>query len=370
MDFTDKIAAHAKRVADFRELSKSEETTKTSLIMPFFALLGYDPMDPRVVIPEYTADVGTKKGERVDYAIKRGDEIIMLVEAKMAGDALDDGKAAQLRRYFNSTPSAKIGLLTDGVVYKFFTDLETANIMDEKPYMVFDFLGFDPALADELKKLCCDCFDVETALCAAKELKYLRQIRRIIASELQSPSDEFVKYFVRLVHDGGRALPSIVEEFRAHVKKGFQHHINDVINARLQGAIQYNSFTEATEAETETEPEETVDNPKDRITTTVEELEGYHIVKAILRLTVDPTRIIMRDAVRYCSILLDDNNRKPICRLHFNAASAKYLETIVPERKDNTFKSEGTRHKIDTLNDIYNFADQLKAAAAVYDAEK
>ena len=367
MDFSERVIAHAKRVEDLRQFSNSEETTKTSLIMPFFALLGYDPMDPRVVIPEYTADVGTKKGERVDYAIKRGDEIIMLVEAKIEGDPLDEGKAAQLRRYFNATPSVKIAMLTNGVQYKFFTDLEKPNIMDEKPYMVFDFSGYEAALIDELKKLRCDSFDLQAALCAAKELKYLRQIKTIITNELKNPSDDFVKFFLRLVVDGGRAVPAVVEEFRGHVRKAFQHHINDILNARLQCAIQPNAYTDEGETEATETPEE---RPKDKIITTVEELEGYHIIKAILRQHIDPTRITMRDTQSYFGILLDNNNRKPICRLHLNAASAKYIETFVPEKKDNSFKAEGTRHKIESLNDIYAFSDQLKAAIAVYVKEE
>lgn len=360
MDFADRIRAHAARVGELKSHAASEEATKMSLIVPFLNALGYDSFDPRVVVPEFCADVGTKKGEKVDYAIKRGDEIIMLIEAKKVGDPLDAGKATQLHRYFHGIPSAKIAILTDGVVYKFFTDLDQPNIMDDRPFMTFDFDAVEDPLVVELKKLCNDCFDVDIALSAAQELKYLGQIKKIIAREMKKPEDELVKYFAKQVY-AKPLFANVLDTFREHVRMAFEHCVNDTINTRLQGAMLPNAYPIKPSSEA-VGPEEAGDDTSskdDRIVTTEEELEGYMIVKAILREVVDVDRVAMRDTISYCGVLLDDNNRKPLCRMHFNSDKVKYFETVDAEKK-------GTKHKIESLNDIYKFADELKASVAYY----
>lgn len=364
MDFSDGIKAHAKRVIDLRGHAATEEATKMAFIVPFLQLLGYDPNDPRVVVPEYCADFGGKKECKVDYAIKRGDDIVIIVEAKKVGDILDGSREAQLQQYFQSLLPVKIAILTDGVTYKFFTDLEHPNVMDKKPFMTFDFSAMDEALIPELKKLCNDCFDLDTALCAAQELKYLGQLKKIVVVEFENPSDEMVRLLARQVYDG-MLTSRVVEEFRPRVKLAFENHINDVLNARLQGAMQTRAYSSAVaeDAESEAEAEVICGNVQDKgIVTSQEEEDGFNIVKAIMSKVVAPARVHMRDTLSYCGILLDDKNTKPICRLHFNAASVKYIETFDAEKK-------GTKHKIESLSDIYMHDEALRATASYYDKD-
>lgn len=364
MDFSDGIKAHAKRVIDLRGHAATEEATKMAFIVPFLQLLGYDPNDPRVVVPEYCADFGGKKECKVDYAIKRGDDIVIIVEAKKVGDILDGSREAQLQQYFQSLLPVKIAILTDGVTYKFFTDLEHPNVMDKKPFMTFDFSAMDEALIPELKKLCNDCFDLDTALCAAQELKYLGQLKKLVVVEFENPSDEMVRLLARQVYDG-MLTSRVVEEFRPRVKLAFENHINDVLNARLQGAMQTRAYSSAVAEDTEheAEPEVICGNVQDKgIVTSQEEEDGFNIVKAIMSKVVAPSRVHMRDTLSYCGILLDDKNTKPICRLHFNAASVKYIETFDAEKK-------GTKHKIESLSDIYMHDEALRATASYYDKD-
>ena len=361
MDFADRIAALAARVKELRPHAVTEEATKAALINPFIQALGYDIFDPRVVMMEYVADIGTKKGEKIDYAIKRNGEIIFCIEAKCCTATLDASKASQLHRYFHNIPTARIGILTNGVRYEFYSDLDKPNVMDEKPFMIFDFDQVDEALIPELKKLANDVFDVDVALSAAQELKHLRQIRQIIAAEVREPSDELVKLLASRVFSG-QMRASVIEAFRPVVKQAFEKYINGVLLERIQGVTDISSSSsdieapaaKATAPETAEAPEE-----KDAIVTTQEEMEAYFIIKAILREVVDPSRITMRDRQSYCGILFDDNNRKPIARLHFNSASVKYLGIFDAEKNE-------TKVKLEDLNDIYNYADQLKAAVSTY----
>jgi hypothetical protein len=124
---------------------QTEEATKNAFILPFIGILGYDVFDPSEVVPEFTADVGTKKGEKVDYAIIRDKKVIMLFECKACDANLDESHASQLYRYFSVTES-RIGVLTNGILYRFYTDLEEPNKMDSKPFMELNIIEIQEPL--------------------------------------------------------------------------------------------------------------------------------------------------------------------------------------------------------------------------------
>lgn len=108
-------------------------------------------------------------------------------------------------------------------------------------------------------------------------------------------------------------------------------------------------------------PQEEQITTTEKIITTEEENEGFQIVRAILRKAVDIDRIIARDTQSYFGVLLDDNNRKPLCRLHFNAKQ-KYVGTFDEGKNE-------TRHPISRLEDIFNFSEAFLATALTYDKE-
>ena len=82
MDFSDQLKEFSIRILKLKDSISTEEATKTSIVLPFFSLLGYDIFNPLEFIPEYTADTGTKKGEKVDYAVMQNGDPIMIIEAK------------------------------------------------------------------------------------------------------------------------------------------------------------------------------------------------------------------------------------------------------------------------------------------------
>lgn len=359
MDFAERIQELASRVRELKPHITTEEGTKNALILPFLQALGYDTFDPRVVVPEYTSDVGTKKGEKVDYAVMRDGAPIFLIECKTCGACLDAGKANQLHRYFQNTPTARIAILTDGVTYLFFSDLDRPNMMDERPFMVFNLENVEEALIPEVRKLANSRFDVEATLSAAQDLKYTRQIKALVAQEFQEPSDAFVRIFAAQVYSG-QLRANIIEDFRPRVRTAIQHHINDVLNERLQSAMAANKYSPAEPpAEPETQPQEQEDiAAKPGVVTTQEELEAFFIIKSILREIIAPERIFMRDTKSYCGVLLDDNNRKPLCRMHFNATQ-KYIGTFDAEKNE-------TRHPIETLDGIYALSEEIRRGAEIY----
>ena len=357
MDFIEEIRNLSARIEKQKDYIDTEEATKHAFVMPFIQLLGYEVFDPTEVVPEFTADVGTKQGEKVDYAIKKDGEVIMLIECKKYDSDLSDAQTSQLYRYF-SVVHARIAVLTDGVVYRFYTDLEESNIMDSKPFLEFDMLDVQQQWVNELKRFSKSTFDLNATLTAASDLKYTKEIKQTMMDQLEAPSEEFVKFFLSHVYSGVRTQP-VIQQFTDIVRRALNQFLNELINQRLQSAIERG---EAAEESVEVEGSDTENDEEgggSRIVTTEEELEGFFTVKSIAREVIDADRIGHRDTISYMAIILDGSSRKTICRLHFNS-SQKFLSLLNEERNYERFD-------IESIDDIYEHAEQLKAAAQRYD---
>lgn len=361
MDLSEKLAALAQRAPSLIDNLHTEEATKNALVMPFIGALGYDVFNPLEVVPEFIADVGTKKGEKVDYAVMQDGQPIMIFECKQAGANLSDANMSQLFRYF-TVSHARIAILTNGIQYWFFSDLEESNKMDTRPFLVLDLLDLSQAHVDEIKRLGKDDFDLEQMLSAATELKFTREIKKIIQSQIDAPDEEFVRFFFNQTNPGVRFMASAKEQFTQFVRSALQQYINERVNSRLRNALHQEITSPASTqgSEVTAEGATEADDNDDGIVTTAEELEGYHVVKAIVREVIDADRIVYRDTKSYMGILLDDNNRKPICRLRFNWAQ-KYLGLF-------DLGKDEVRVPIDSIDDIYSYAAKLKQAALNYES--
>lgn len=363
LDFEEAIVDAAQKIRTQRESIQTEEATKNAFIMPFISrVLGYDVFDPLEVVPEFTADHGTKRGEKVDYAIMKDAEVQILIECKRVGDPLHIKHASQLFRYFSVT-NARIGVLTNGQVYNFYTDLDAPNIMDSRPFLVLDLLDIDETVLPELAKITKGTFNLESVVNSAEELKYVGAIRREIADEFKSPSNELVKLLMGRVSDR-RATADAVKQFSELTAKATKQYLREQVNARLKTALVDADPLPATPSSApDTYPASPdpldasiSENTKESaVLTTEEELSGYQVVKAIACSEVRPQRITHRDSKTYFAVLLDDNNRKTVARLWFNGKNKKYLG-ILDENKIET------KHEIADLDDIYKFADSIRAA--------
>lgn len=318
MDLETRISDLAKVVRDHREVLLTEEAAKNALVMPFLQALGYNVFNPAEVVPEYTCDVGTKKGEKVDYAICEDGKIKMLVECKPSSSDLSINHASQLFRYFSVT-DAKVALLTNGVTYKFFSDIDTPNKMDDKPFFTIQLDAFRKHDLKTLESFTKQAFDVDKIVQQAGNLKLQTLVYKELEAQFQDPSEEFVRMIAAKVHPG-RLTQQVKDNFKALLVTSVASLIRDKVTDRLTSALSASTPTEAAvedEASTET------------FVTTEEEIAGFNIVRAIGARLVDPKRITIRDAKSYCAVLLDDNNRKTIVRLHFNSPTARHLGTFV-----------------------------------------
>lgn len=357
MDFIDQLRALASRISNTKDLIQTEEATKNAMVMPFIQALGYNVFDPLEVTPELVADVGTKKGEKVDYAILMGAKPIILFECKKSGADLNINHASQLFRYFHVT-EARFGVLTNGLTYRFFTDLEQPNKMDEKPFLEFNLLDFKEQDVEELKKFAKSAFDVDKILTTANELKYTRAIQNLLADWMTNPSEEFVRLVSADLLAGKRFTPAVREQFSQITKRAFKQLIGDRINDRLRVAMTPETVAQPEAAAAADTPEAKSPGSDVTVQTSPEEVEAFHIVRAILRGVVAPKRVFMRDAQSYCAIILDDNNRKPICRLRFNN-TAKLAIGLMSDKDEE-------KVALADLDDIYNHADKIKATVTGY----
>lgn len=356
MDFIDELRALSTKIVKLRDKIETEEATKQAFVLPFIQMLGYEVWDPTEVVPEFTADVGIKKGEKVDYAICKDGKPIILIECKHCNVDLNRVTITQLYRYF-SVVEARVAILTNGITYKFFTDVDEPNKMDSKPFLEFDLLEFEDASVPELKKLAKGSFDLETMLTTAVELKYTREIKKIISDQFNEPEEELVRFFAAKVYTG-KLTQTVRDQFGAITKRALHQFLNERIAGRLKSALQTEEGSGEFPGVGQVEP--LLEDETSEIVTTEEELEGFMIVKAILREVVDLARVAPRDTKSYFGVLLDDNNRKPICRLRFNSAKQKYLGLFDGEKNE-------TRFALEKLDDIYKYAEQLKQTALRYD---
>ena len=327
MDFIERLQSLAKKLNQVSGTLSTEEATKNALIMPFLhSVLGYDVFDPSEVVPEFTADTGTKKGEKVDYALMKDGEVQILIECKKYSEKLSTKHASQLFRYFSVT-NARIAILTNGAQYEFYTDLDAPNKMDEKPFLTLDLEDLDDHLVPEIKKLTKSSFDVDSVVDAAGELKYLNQIKKVLGEQFSQPEEDFVKFFTSKVYEGVQT-PKVKSQFLDITTKALKQFLNDSINTRLKSAIGDSdskpSLNSSIESVLPSSPNDDEEKEISKVVTTDDELDGFNIVKAILRQKLDVQRIQSRDTQSYFGILLDDNNRKPLCRLHFNAKQKIY----------------------------------------------
>lgn len=363
MDFIDQLRLLSSRISNTINLIQTEEATKNAMVMPFIQILGYNPFDPLEVTPELISDVGTKKGEKVDYAIMKEGRPIIIFECKKAGGDLNIKHAGQLFRYFHVT-EARFGVLTNGLIYRFFTDLEQPNKMDEKPFFEFNILDFKDKDVEELKKFAKTAFDIETILNTANDLKYVRAVQQKINEFMTAPTDDFVKLVTADLIGSKRFTPALKEQFSTITIRAFEQLLGDKINERLKGAMSQSGSAPVvivTSKESPTTADEPINEKTDpQVITTPEELEGFYAIRAMLREVIQPKRVTMRDAQSYCAILLDNNNRKPICRLRFNNVNKLRISVFNENKEEEIFPLE-------SVDQLFEFAEKLKIIALSYE---
>lgn len=229
----------ANKIQNFKNDILNEEATKNSCILPFLSILGYDIHNPQEVIPEYNADIGIKNGEKVDFTIAIDNEASILVEAKTIGTNLNK-HYSQLFRYFSVVDGAKVGILTDGVEYQFYTDIKIPNKMDQEPFFVFNIFNFNDKDYKYLTKFKKANFNVNKIKKVAEKLYYEQEIDKVVSNLLANPNDEFVKLILSEFYDGPKTS-KIRNNVKPMVVKAIEKYKN---NFKTNPKVVENNITE------------------------------------------------------------------------------------------------------------------------------
>jgi hypothetical protein len=246
MSFTEDMAKLSEQIRRRYEQVVGEEATKMALIIPFFSALGYDVYDPREVIPDYTADFALKKAgqsEKVDYAIAINDDIVILVEAKACRQKFDVTEG-QLKRYFSGLKKTNIAVVTNGIEYRFFTDLLEANVMDKEPFFIFNILEHNQEDVEHLKLFIRDNFDATAIYRQAEEMVYVQGITQLLSNLFVNPSDKFVRFLLAELstvspsYKFSRITSKVIEKFKRITKKSIQGSLTELMNSSITPVVE------------------------------------------------------------------------------------------------------------------------------------
>lgn len=334
----DKLYNLAERIEQLKDQIKTEEATKQSFILPFFQILGYDVFNPLEFCPEFTADVGIKKGEKVDYVILKEGKPFILIEAKGCFEKLEKHDS-QLYRYYATTDS-RFAILTNGIVYRFYADLDSQNKMDALPFFELNMLELTDSSIKYLEKFIKENLDVDSILNTASELKYLNLSKNYFKELVENPSDEFIKLIISGIYDKTKTQ-AVIDKFKPIVKKGITSYINDKMSSKFKETLNQTEVVDDVEEEVE----------ESKINTTLEEMNAYAIVKSIVRKIISAKRLTFKDTESYFSIFVDNNTRKWLCRLIVGKKN-NYL--IVPDEN-----KKDIRLPIEEIDDLYNYEKEL-----------
>lgn len=373
MAFKDELQKLSVQIKERMVHISNEEMTKQALIIPFVQILGFDVFNPLEVRPEYSADFGNKKGEKVDYALFKDGQPIIFIEAKSVNENLNNHDA-QLARYFNSTTNVKLAILTNGSEYRFFTDLNVNNMMDDTPFLVVNLLEIKESDIENLNKIRIENFDKESLITYAEELVYTSALNTSLKTLFSNPNDEFIRFVIKEFSDI-RITANVIERFRPLVKKSISNAVLDIVSKGL-----YQEEVAVTKEDTQNEEvilsNEFEDNRKG-IVTTQEELDGFEIVKNILEKNDrDISEVSYKDTTNYFSVYLK-NTTKWIIRFNFDASKKNIITKLTLE----TVKEYGPSYEMEQspksvgesrifINSIENLKDLEKVIVEAYDFVK
>lgn len=355
MDFKDQITQLAERISKQKDVIQTEEATKNAFIMPMIAVLGYDVFNPFEVVPEMDCDL-TRKGDRIDYAIKKDNATILLIECKHCGQNLDLHNT-QLAKYYAAS-NARFVILTNGIEYRFYADLDKINIMDKNPFLIVNMLNLSDNVIEQLKKFHKSYYNESDILSTAQELQITIQIKDLLIRNFQNPGEDFTRYFIRCLNDG-KSTAKQVELYKPILKKSIASVINDIISDRLnvtiknEGQEQQDKESSITSDTNHTTYGVVYSDAENGIATTQEEIDAYNIIRSILHKYISDDKILYKDFKSYFAIGIENPSYWWICRLAFGQRN-----------KSIYFPAEGyksqTKVNIDTIDDIFKYADKIE----------
>jgi hypothetical protein len=341
MGLLDDLRRLSDQVRKRQAFSRGEEATKNALILPFLGVLGYDVFDPTEVQPEYTSDFAKKRAggpsEKVDYALYLGGAPAMFIECK-AADVEPHQHGGQLARYFNATPSVKVAVVTNGIRYMFFTDLEEQNIMGDKPFFEFDVLGFSERDAETLEAFTKSKFDPAMVRNRAEDIIYTGKVTHYVNELLRNPSESFTRFLLGEIDiTTGKLTAKRVEKFVPIVRKAIQSTLLDMATRSIK--LETNDAPAAPvtpQPVALVAPAAATNSPQEQargIVTTQEEVDAFEIIRRICGDSsfAEKYPVAYRDAASYFGVNIG-KPKKWFLRLFFDGKRKSVVSKVPLDR--------------------------------------
>ena len=286
------------KINDAIELCTNEAQTRKFLIEPFFLMLNYVSND---LIPEYNADFGERISQKIDYAILLNKKDTILVEAKKYNSKLTDKEAGQLNGYFNNTKNSKVAILTNGIEYRFYSDVVEPNIIDSKPFFTFNITNYTESDLEALIKFDKRYIKVIDIVKTAQEIVFVESFENAFFKELVAPSKDLMK---------------IIHKNMTFTTKFNEETIGKMINL-VNSSFLKSMYDKKVQLES-------LSNSQGVITTELE-IQAYHTIRTLLiqNKKIPKERVSYRDFKGFFNISIDDNSKKVICKLVFNGSKMK-----------------------------------------------
>lgn len=353
----EKLIEHAQHIKEVSKYCTTEETTKQALIIPMLNILGFKTHNPKMVKAEYISDfMGAKSGERVDYALFCDDIPVMFIEAKAISQDVDQ-HCPQLARYFNATPEVTIAAITNGIEWRFFTDLTHKNVMDKTPFLSVNLLEPTLEMAENLFRFQYKQFKPDALRVLAEETIYLDMFSISVKESLKKVDDDFVRFIANKSKVNRQLSQKFVDQISPIVKKAVQKAMSEMV---------INSLTEQQPKENEASDDvyaPIVDPNNPNIITTYNERKIFEYTKSILG---DESDIIAKDTASYYSILYQGK----VNRWLFRYNDKQVQSIILPFDLSNKVKQEIKRAGLKTNNNqiiLNSPLDILKISGLVFD---
>ncbi|MDF7667435.1 type I restriction endonuclease [Orbaceae bacterium ESL0727] len=340
-NFKDRLNSHSEHVKKVGTHCSTEETTKQALILPLLDILGFSPYDPTKVKAEYKADFpGAKANERVDYALFCQNLPVMFIEAKTYGENLTN-HCPQLSRYFNATPEVAVAAITNGREWRFFTDLEQKNIMDNDPFLRIKIEELQDNDYEQLFQFRYDQFKPEALRTLAEESIYFSLFTKTITSTLRELPVDFVKYVANKSNISRQLNQKFIDSITPIVKNAIERAVSNMVVLGLTGKKEILDEKLIVEEQTETkigEKADIIDSENNKIVTTYTERELFKHIYSI----IGDDELTYKDTESYFNVLYQNKSNRWIVRYYDNKQHpAIQLPIELTEKMQDEIKRAG-----------------------------
>jgi len=348
MKFKERLTQLGEKIEPQIGTNKFDEAqTKNYFINPFLEILGYKTSEQTDIMAEHIADFGLRARNKVDYVLRKNGTNILMIECKRFHEKVIK-HGHQLNGYFHNLPSVRFGVLTNGVIYHFYADIDSHNIMNPEPFFEFNVTDFNDEQVNILETFCKENFDEKSIIEKARNLTYSQDIRKVLYSELTNPSKDFIKYIA------GKAF---LEKKRGKITERVRNLFAELVNLCLPVVI--NKLISEKMIRAKNQSDDKSNETESKINTTEEEREAYFIVKSIIRRKISSERVNFKDSQAYFSIRIDDSSHKTICRLYLNS-NKKYIGIFDTNRKE-------TKSEIESIDNIFDLSEQLLESVTIFE---